>query len=387
MPFFKDRNCYLKNYNLSLTDKIKAFNYKLLALVCLTVFIGIGTLYSAANGNVAPWADKQFMRFLLSLSVLICVSMVNLRLWMKYAYWIYGISFLLLIGVTLFGHVGMGAQRWLNLGFMRLQPSELMKIALVLALARYFHSVTLNDIRSIRSIIPPALMMILPVSLILEQPDLGTALMLVFATAAIFFLVGVEWWKFALVGTGVLTAIPILWTCLHEYQKKRVMTFLNPENDPLGSGYHIMQSKIALGSGGLFGKGFMESTQSRLNFLPEKQTDFIFTLIAEEFGFLGSTLLILLFFSIIAYCFYIGIISNNYFGKVLATGLGVNFALYVFINIGMVSGLLPVVGVPLPLVSYGGTAMMTLFFGFGLVEAVYINKEMVIGRNGSIDDD
>ncbi len=387
MPFFKDRNCYLKNYNLSLMDKIKGFNYKMLALICLVVMIGVMTLFSAANGHISPWADKQFIRFLMSLSVLCVVAMVNLRLWMKYAYWIYGVSFLLLIGVTLFGHVGMGAQRWLNLGFMRLQPSELMKIALVLALARYFHSVTLNDVRSIRGMIVPTLLMVLPVVLILEQPDLGTGLMLVFCTGAIFFLVGVEWWKFAIVGTGVATAIPILWTFLHDYQKRRVLTFLNPENDPLGSGYHIMQSKIALGSGGLIGKGFMESTQSRLNFLPEKQTDFIFTLIAEEFGFLGSTLLIFLFFAIILYCFYVGMISNNYFGKVLATGLGVNFALYVFINIGMVSGLLPVVGVPLPLVSYGGTAMMTLFFGFGLVQSVYINKEMVIGRNGSIDDD
>ncbi len=387
MPFFKDRNCYLKNYNLSLTDKIKGFNYKLLGLVCLAVFTGIGILYSAANGHWHPWADRQFMRFLLSLGVLLCVSMINIRLWMKYAYLIYGISFLLLIGVTLFGHVGMGAQRWLNLGFMRLQPSELMKIALVLALARYFHSATLTDIRSIRGIVKPLLMMLLPVALILEQPDLGTGLMLVFATAAIFFLVGVEWWKFMIVGISGLVSIPILYSFLHDYQKKRVLTFLNPENDPLGSGYHILQSKITLGSGGLFGKGFMESTQSRLSFLPEKQTDFIFTLLAEEFGFLGATALILLFLFIIIYCFYIGMISNNYFGKILATGLGVNFALYVFINIGMVTGLLPVVGVPLPLISYGGTAMMTLFFGFGLVQSVYINREMVIGRNGSIDDE
>ena len=387
MPFFKDRNCYLKNYNLSLTDKIKGFNYKFLALICLAVFVGIGILYSAANGNWNPWADRQFMRFLLSLGVLLFVSMINIRLWMKYAYVIYGVSFLLLIGVTLFGHVGMGAQRWLNLGFMRLQPSELMKIALVLALARYFHSATLVDIRSLRGIIKPTLMMLLPVALILEQPDLGTGLMLVFATGAIFFLVGVEWWKFMIVGVSGVVSVPILYSFLHDYQKKRVLTFLNPENDPLGSGYHILQSKITLGSGGLFGKGFMESTQSRLSFLPEKQTDFIFTLLAEEFGFLGATALILLFLAIIVYCFYVGVVSNNYFGKILATGLGVNFALYVFINIGMVTGLLPVVGVPLPLISYGGTAMMTLFFGFGLVQSVYINREMVIGRNGSIDDE
>lgn len=386
MSFFKDRNCYLKNYNLSLLDKIKGFNYRYLFLICLVVFIGVSLLYSAASGNWEPWADKQCMRFILSLMVLFVVSLINLRLWMKYAYAIYGIGLLLLLAVTLFGHVGMGAQRWLNFGFILVQPSEIMKIALVLALARYFHSSTLSDIRSIQYMILPILMMLVPVILILDQPDLGTALMLVFVTIGIFFIIGVQLWKFLICILGSLSSVPIFWTFLHDYQKQRLLTFLNPEADPLGSGYHIIQSKIALGSGGIFGKGFMESTQSRLNFLPEKQTDFIFTLLAEEFGFLGSTLLVILFMIIIAYGFYIGLRSNNFFGKLLAIGLTINFALYVFINIGMVTGLLPVVGVPLPLISYGGTAMLTLFFGFGLIESVHINQEMVIGRNGSIDD-
>lgn len=387
MSFFKERNCYLKNYNLSFIDKIKRFNYKYLFLICSVVFIGIGILYSAANGHWQPWASRQFLRFLLSLGVLIFVSFVNLRIWMKYAYWIYGIGILLLLGVALFGHVGMGAQRWLNLGFINLQPSEVMKIALILALSKYFHSSSLSDIHSIQYMIPPALMMILPVSLILMQPDLGTALMLVFATGAIFFVVGVQVWKFLIVLITVSGCIPILWSFLHDYQKQRVLTFLNPENDPLGAGYHIMQSKITLGSGGLFGKGFMESTQSRLNFLPEKQTDFIFTVLSEEFGFFGSASLICLYLIIILYGFYISFRCNSFFGKVLAIGLTVNFALYVFINIGMVMGLLPVVGVPLPLVSYGGTAMMTLFLGFGLIQSVYINRDMVIGRRGSIEDE
>lgn len=387
MPFFKERNCYLKNYNLSLFDKIKEFNYKYLFLICSVVFVSIAILYSAANGHWNPWADKQFMRFLLSLSVLYIVSLTNLRLWMKYAYVIYGIGLLLLIAVTLFGHVGMGAQRWLNLGFIHVQPSEVMKIALILALARYFHGSTLSDIRSIQYMISPALMMLVPVALILDQPDLGTALMLVFATAGIFFIIGVQLWKFLVIILMGVGCIPIFWTFLHDYQKQRVLTFLNPESDPLGSGYHIIQSKITLGSGGVFGKGFMESTQSRLNFLPEKQTDFIFTVLSEEFGFLGSTSLLILYMVIIGYGFYIGMRSNNFFGKLLAIGLTINFSLYVFINIGMVTGLLPVVGVPLPLISYGGTAMLTLFLGFGLIESVYINREMVIGRNGSIDDD
>jgi rod shape determining protein RodA len=227
----------------------------------------------------------------------------------------------------------------------------------------------------------------LPVALILAQPDLGTALMLVFVTGGLFFIVGVQIWKFLLIFISVCCSVPILWTFLHDYQKRRVLTFLNPEADPLGSGYHIMQSKITLGSGGMFGKGFMESTQSRLSFLPEKQTDFIFTVLSEEFGFLGSSGLILLYALVILYAFYIGSRCNNFFGKLLTYGLTINFALYVFINIGMVSGLMPVVGVPLPLISYGGTAMLTLFCGFGLIESVYVNREMVIGRNGSIEDE
>lgn len=387
MGFFEQRNCYLKNYNLTFAEKLKRMNYKFLFLVCAIVFIGIGVLYSAGNGNWHPWAYKQFLRFLLSLSGLFVVALIPFRLWMKYAYWIYGLGVLLLIGVSLFGHVGMGAQRWLNLGFMNVQPSEVMKIALVLALAKYFHGATLNDVRSIRYIIPPLCLMGFPVALILGQPDLGTALMLVFVTGGLFFIVGVQWWKFLAVLAGVSCSVPILWTFLHDYQKKRVLTFLNPEADPLGSGYHIMQSKITLGSGGLFGKGFMESTQSRLSFLPEKQTDFIFTVLSEEFGFLGSSGLILLYALFILYAFYIGSRCNNFFGKLLTYGLTINFALYVFINIGMVSGLMPVVGVPLPLISYGGTAMLTLFCGFGLIESVYINREMVIGRNGSIEDE
>lgn len=387
MPFFKDSNYYLKNYNLSLIDKIKSFNYTYLALICLAVFIGIGVLYSAGNANWYPWAYQQSMRFLLSLAVLLSVSMINLRFFLKWAYVIYAFGIVLLILVTLFGHVGMGAQRWLNLGFMNVQPSEVMKIALILALAKYFHGATLASIKSTRAIVTPCLLMGLPVALILGQPDLGTALMLVFATGAIFFVAGVQLWKFLTVISLGALSIPVLWTFLHDYQKQRVLTFLNPENDPLGSGYHIIQSKITLGSGGLWGKGFLENTQSRLNFIPEKQTDFIFTLFSEEFGFFGSVALITLFLIIIAYGFYIAWITTNYFGKMLAVGLSVNFALYVFINIGMVSGLLPVVGVPLPLISYGGTAMLTLFFGFGLIENVCINKEMVIGRNGSIDDE
>lgn len=387
MSFFKDRNCYLKDYNLTIKEKLMRFNYTYLFLICLVVFIGISILYSAGNGSWYPWANKQFIRFLLSLCVLFAVSLTNLRIWMKYAYVIYGISLILLIGVTLFGTVGMGAQRWLNLGIIQLQPSEIMKIALVLALARYFHGSSLEEVRSVKYMIPPLLIVLLPVALILEQPDLGTALMLVFAGVGLFFLAGVQIWKFILVGISGIISIPILFHFLHDYQKQRVLTFLNPESDPMGAGYHILQSKITLGSGGFLGKGFLQGTQSHLNFLPEKQTDFIFTVLGEEFGLMGSLFLFLIYMIIIGYGFVIAARCSNFFGKLLAMGLTINFALYVFINTGMVMGLLPVVGIPLPLVSYGGTAMLTLFFAFGLIQCVNINQEMVIGRRGSIDDE
>ena len=389
MGYFKDRNCYMKDYNLSLMDKLRGFNYLYLFFISLIVFIGIGVLYSVGSSTNSPWqwASKQSMRFIFSLGILLIISLTNLRLWMKYAYWIYGIGLALLIGVELLGHVHMGAQRWLNLGFFQLQPSEVMKIALVLALAKYFHGASLTQIRSIKFMIPPTLMMGIPVLLILKQPDLGTAMMLVFMSVAVFFLVGVQIWKFILLALMGIGSFPVIWSLLHDYQKKRVLTFLNPENDPLGAGYHISQSKITLGSGGFWGKGFMQGTQKRLNFIPEDHTDFIFTVFAEEFGFFGSLILFALYILVIGYGFLISARCHNFFGKVLAAGLTINFALYLFINSGMVMGLMPVVGVPLPLMSYGGTAMITLFISFGLMECVDINREMIIGRLGSIDDE
>ncbi len=387
MSFFKDRNCYLKNYNLSLSERIKGFNYGYLALVCLVVFVGLLVLYSIGGGAWDPWASRQFMRFGFSFAVLWVMALSNLRLWMKYAYLIYFLVFGLLVGVEFFGRVGMGAQRWLDFGIMQVQPSELMKIALVLALARYFHGASVAEVRTMRFMMPPILMMAVPVALIMKQPDLGTALMLVFASFGLFFIVGVQIWKFVCLIAVGLVSLPVAWHFLHDYQKQRVLTFLNPEEDPFGSGYHILQSKITLGSGGVFGKGFMEGTQNRLNFLPEKQTDFIFTVLSEEFGFVGSVVLCALYALIIAYGFLMAARAGSFFAKLLISGLTINFSLYVFINMSMVMGLMPVVGVPLPLVSYGGTAMMTLFIGFGLIECAFINRDMVIGRRGSIEDE
>jgi len=279
----------------------------------------------------------------------------------------------------------MGAQRWINLGVIKLQPSELMKVGLTLALARYFHGVSSEDVRRIPCLFVPLVLIALPSALVLKQPDLGTALFLIMIGGAVFFVAGVRLWKFGLALAAAGAAVPIVWSTLRTYQQKRILTFLDPESDPLGAGYHILQSKIALGSGGLFGKGFMQGSQSHLNFLPEKQTDFIFTMMAEEFGMAGGLLLLGLYILIMIYGFAIGLRSRTHFGRLLALGLTSMLFLYVFINIAMVMGLIPVVGVPLPLISYGGNAMLTLMIGIGFLINVYVHRDVTISRTGGVD--
>jgi rod shape determining protein RodA len=277
----------------------------------------------------------------------------------------------------------MGAQRWIDLGIINLQPSEVMKIALVLVLARYFHGLATDDVGRPLKLVLPTLMVLTLVALVLKQPDLGTAMMLLFGGAAVFFAAGVRIWMFAVVLAAGVAALPVGWEFLHDYQRRRVLTFLGPESDPLGAGYHILQSKIALGSGGLFGKGLLQGTQSHLNFLPEKQTDFIFTMLAEEFGLIGSLGMLMIYAVILAYCFAIALSAKNQFGRLLAIGISTTFFLYLFINMAMVMGLIPVVGVPLPLVSYGGTAIVSLMLGFGLVLCVYVHRDVMIGRHAT----
>jgi rod shape determining protein RodA len=337
-------------------------------------------LYSAANGSVDPWAFRHLMRFGAGLVLMVVIALTDIRLWLRYAYFLYFGSLAMLGAVEIAGSVGMGAQRWIDLGVINLQPSELMKIAVVVALARYFHGATVEDVGRPLHLLVPLLIVAAPTALVLRQPDLGTALMLVIAGGAMFFIAGVRMWMFGLVALLAMGAAPVIWGMLHEYQRQRVLTFLNPETDPLGAGYHIIQSKIALGSGGLFGKGFVQGSQSHLNFLPEKQTDFIFTMLAEEFGMVGALALLGLYGLILAYGFAIAISSRNQFGRLLALGVMTTFFLYLFINMAMVMGLIPVVGVPLPLISYGGTAMITLLFGFGLVMSVYVHRDVTIGR-------
>ena len=368
----------------TIRQKLLRLNWELVLLIVLAASIGFAMLYSAANGSFDPWASRQISRFSVGVAMMLVVALVDIRLWLRGSYIIYGACLMLLAAVELKGSIGMGAQRWLDLGFFQLQPSELMKITVILALARYFHGFDVDEAGRLRNLWIPVLIVVAPIALVLRQPDLGTAMVLAMVGGGMFWLGGARLWQFGVVAAGVAAAVPLAWQFLHAYQKQRIFTFLNPENDPLGSGYHILQSKIALGSGGLFGKGFLEGTQSHLNFLPEKQTDFIFTMLAEEFGLIGGVGLIALYGLLIAYGVFIAFRCRSQFARLLAMGLSVNFFLYVFINIAMVMGILPVVGVPLPLISYGGTAMLTVLIGFGLIMGCWLHRDMYINRRGGL---
>ncbi len=366
---------------LTLAQKFWQLNWSLMLIIFIVAGVGIAMLYSAAEGSWDPWASRQSIRFAIGVVCMMVIALIDIRIWMRFSYILYAIGFLLLIAVEVSGQVGMGAQRWIDLKVIVLQPSEIMKIALVLALARYFHSVPIEDIGRIRTLIIPLLLVFAPVGLILKQPDLGTSIMLVAGSGIIFFLAGVRIWKFVLVIIGVLASLPVVWNHMHSYQQNRVLTFLDPERDPLGAGYHIMQSKIAMGAGGVFGKGFTQGTQSQLKFLPEKQTDFIFTMLGEEIGLVGGLGLMGLYAIIMIYGTVIAMRCRNHFGRLVALGVTTTFSLYAFINIAMVMGVIPVVGVPLPMVSYGGTAMLTVMIGFGLLMNAYVHRDLRIPRN------
>ncbi len=372
---------------MSLGQKLLHMHWFFILLLCVTATVGFAMLYSAAGGDLDPWASRQMVRFALGLIGMTVVAVTDIKLWLRFSYGVYFVVLALLIAVEISGFVGMGAQRWISLGIFNIQPSELMKVAVVLALARYFHGGSIEEIERPTFLIPPLLMVAVPAFLILRQPDLGTTIMVVAASIGIFFAAGVRIWKFALVGVLGLVSAPVAWFyLLRDYQRARIITFINPEQDTLGSGYHIIQSKIALGSGGVFGKGYLMGTQGHLNFLPEKQTDFIFTMLAEEFGLVGGLGLLALYILLLFYGFSISLSSRSHFGRLLGMGVTITFFLYIFINIAMVMGLIPVVGVPLPLVSYGGTAMLTILFGFGLLMCVHINRDLTIGRRDSGDD-
>ncbi|WP_297339980.1 rod shape-determining protein RodA [Pseudophaeobacter sp.] len=361
--------------------KILYLNWPLTLLLASVAGVGFLMLYSVAGGSFSPWAEPQFKRFLLGMGVMLVVALIPIWFWRNISILAYLTSVVLLLAVEFFGTVGMGAQRWIDLGFMRLQPSELMKITLVMLLAAYYDWLPAE--RSSRPVwvMVPVLMILFPTFLVLRQPDLGTSILLMAAGGGVMFLAGVHWAYFTAViaaGLGLVAAVfqsrGTDWQLLKNYQYLRIDTFLDPSQDPLGAGYHITQSKIALGSGGWSGRGYMQGTQSRLNFLPEKHTDFIFTTLAEEFGFIGGLTLLSLYVLIIVFCVATALAAKDRFSSLVSLGVALTFFLFFAVNMSMVMGLAPVVGVPLPLVSYGGSAMLVLLAAFGLVQSANIHR-------------
>ena len=367
---------------LSATDKLGEVNWGLLLLICLIAIAGIAMLYSVAGARFQPWALRQIGHFTLGLIVLMAAALIDIRMWMSLAYPAYGVALLLLVAVDAVGHVGLGAQRWISIGPLDLQPSELMKIALILALARFLHGKSIEEVSKPIPLAIGLAMIGIPAVFVVLQPNLGTTLIIVADGCSLLFLAGLSWWWIAPTFGAVAAAIPLAWRfVLHDYQKARVETFLDPESDALGKGWNITQAKIAIGSGGLAGKGFTEGTQSRLNFLPEKQTDFIWTSICEEFGFVGALAVLVLFGVVIFYGVQTAMSARSQFGRLVAMGVTLNFFFYIMINGLMVMGLIPVVGIPMPLLSYGGSAMLTVMLGFGLLMSVHIHRQVEIPRH------
>jgi rod shape determining protein RodA len=361
--------------------KIFFINWGLVLLLVAAASVGFLMLYSVAGGQWDPWASAQIKRFGLGLALMFVVAMIPIWFWRNVSVVAYIGSLILLIIVAYFGSVGMGAQRWIDLGFMRLQPSEVCKITMVMVLAAYYDWLPAERVSNPIWVIVPIILILIPVGMVVTQPDLGTSLLLLFGGGALMFLAGVHWAYFASVialGAGGIVAIfqsrGQTWQLLNDYQYRRIDTFLDPASDPLGAGYHITQSKIALGSGGWAGRGLMQGTQTRLNFLPEKHTDFIFTTLAEELGFIGGMSLLVIYLLILAFCWISAAQNKDRFSTLLIMGVGVTFFLFFAVNMSMVMGLAPVVGVPLPLVSYGGSAMLVLMGAFGLVQSAHVHR-------------
>jgi rod shape determining protein RodA len=364
------------SYTRRILDALKLDPVLLFFLTLLSGF-GILLLYSASGSDHALMV-KQVARLSIATLLMIVIANVPLRVLKKLSVWVYLLGVILLLAVMFFGEIGKGAQRWLDLGFIRFQPSELLKLAVPMMVATYLSDRVLPV--GWKELVVSVVVVMIPVILIARQPDLGTSILVGSAGFFVLFLAGIRWKVMLSLGFLISLSAPILWKFgLHDYQRSRILTLLNPESDPLGSGYHIIQSKIAIGSGGSYGKGWLNGTQSQLDFVPERSTDFIFSVFGEEFGFYGSLLLMLLYIIIIYRGLYIASRSKENYGRLLAGALSLTFFVYLFVNTGMVTGLLPVVGVPLPLISYGGTSMVTLMAGFGLIMAVRSAKRFLGG--------
>jgi rod shape determining protein RodA len=346
----------------------------LLWITFLVLIIGLLILYSASNQSMAL-INRQLLHIVLAAAIMFIVAQVPPIVWQRWAVWIYGLSLAFLIAVLVMGHIGKGAQRWLSLSSFRFQPAEFMKFAIPLLLAWYYNKIHLP--LSFKSIFISSAIILIPVLLTAKQPDLGTALVLLATGSSVLFFAGLSLRFMASLGLLCITGLPLLWYCMHDYQRQRVLTFLNPERDPLGAGYHIIQSKIAIGSGGFFGKGWLAGTQSQLRFLPEHTTDFIFAVCSEEFGFMGTTLLISLYMLIVMRGLYIAMNAQDTFTRLLAGSITITFFLSFFINVGMVTGILPVVGLPLPLISYGGSSLVTSMASFGMLMSIKTHRKLI----------
>lgn len=366
--------------------KLPELDWRLALSLAAITGIGCMMLYSAAGQHWQPWAIKHLLVFAVCFVLMLALSLVEMRVWFAVAYPTYALGVLLLVAVLVVGHHAMGAQRWLKAGPIQVQPSEIVKIGLVLALARFYHGLPAKEARFGWRLLIPAALIGVPALLVAKQPDLGTAILIAATGLAVMFVAGLTWKVLALGGLGAVVAVPpAVAFLLHGYQRDRLTTFLNPEGDAGGKGYHILQAKTALGSGGLLGKGFGLGSQSHLNFLPEKQTDFIFATFAEEFGFVGCITLLALYAGVVVMSLRIASLSHSHFGRLSASGVTATFALYVLINGSMVMGMAPVVGVPMPLMSYGGTVMVTVMVGFGLVEAVRVHRyQEITSGKGSL---
>ncbi len=370
----------MNNRHLSIIGRLAEVNWFIVIIMSTIAVIGFAMMVSAGGGAFHPWASQQISKFGIAFVMMIIIAMMPMRTLMDYAYPIYFLCLLVLLGVDIMGHIGMGAKRWISMGGMNLQPSEFMKLAVILVLARYFHQLHPEDIRRFPFLIPPILLIAMPAVLILRQPNLGTTTIMCSVGLIMCFLAGVQWRYFIGIAVGGASALPVVWHFMHDYQKRRVLTFLNPDQDPLGAGYNILQSMIAIGSGGLFGKGYLKGSQSQLNFLPEKHTDFIFTMLAEEFGFLGCLILLSLYIILLCAGMMVAMRSRSTFGAMVASGVTALLFMHILINCGMVMGMMPVVGVPLPLMSYGGSIMVSAVLAMGLLLNAYSNRDALPSR-------
>ena len=370
--------------NISFTNqktffqKVKSFDYILLICIFSIGLISCFAMYSTDGGEILYHTKNHAIRFITFFSMMIVISFINIKVWHGMSYLIYAVTLLLLIWASFYGVTASGSQRWINLYFINLQPSEIMKIAIIMCFAKYYHRAQIHSVNKITNIFVPIVVLIIPIFLVISQPDLGTSILIALSGIMVLWFAGINIKYFVFAGLTFIISAPFIISFLKPYQKIRILSFFNPDRDPLGAGYQIIQSKIAVGSGGLFGKGFLKGTQGYLEFLPEKHTDFIFTLYSEEFGFLGSLILLVLYAVIIFRIVNIGMDSRSYFGKLFCYGFAASIFIYIAVNMSMVLGLLPIVGSPLPIMSYGGSSMLATMLGFGVVISSKIYNRQII---------